>query len=47
MTAELVLDEARCRYSARKTHALMRARCHAAGRAPVPMLVWPQIALQA
>ena len=39
VTAELVLDEANCKYRARKTHAY-EGTLSCAGRAPVPMLVW-------
>jgi hypothetical protein len=39
VTAELVLDDARCTYSARKTHAY-EGTLSCAGRAPVPLLVW-------
>jgi hypothetical protein len=39
MTAELVLDGARCTYSARKTHAY-EGTLSCLGRAPVPLLVW-------
>jgi len=39
VTAELVLDGARCTYSARKTHAY-EGTLSCEGRAPVPLLVW-------
>jgi hypothetical protein len=39
VTAELVLDDVRCTYSARKTHAY-EGTLSCAGRAPVPLLVW-------
>ncbi|MCC8940977.1 hypothetical protein H8A99_32215 [Bradyrhizobium sp. Arg68] len=39
VTAELVLDDAPCKYSARKTHAY-EGTLSCVGRAPVPMLVW-------
>jgi hypothetical protein len=39
VTAELVLDGARCTYSARKTHAY-EGTLSCAGRTPVPLLVW-------
>ena len=39
VTADLVLDGARCTYSARKTHAY-EGTLSCAGRAPVPLLVW-------
>jgi len=39
VTAELVLDGARCTYSARKMHAY-EGTLSCAGRAPVPLLVW-------
>jgi hypothetical protein len=39
VTAELVLDDIRCTYSARKTHAY-EGTLSCAGRAPVPLLVW-------
>ncbi|MBR0869837.1 hypothetical protein JQ633_05680 [Bradyrhizobium tropiciagri] len=39
VTAELVLDDAPCKYSARKTHAY-EGTLSCEGRAPVPMLVW-------
>lgn len=39
VTAELVLDGARCTYSARKAYAY-EGTLSCAGRAPVPLLVW-------
>lgn len=39
VTAELVLDGARCTYNARKTHAY-EGTLSCAGRAPVPLLMW-------
>ena len=39
VTAELVLDDVRCTYSARKMHAY-EGTLSCAGRAPVPLLVW-------
>lgn len=39
VTAELVLDGAPCRYSARKTRAY-EGTLSCTGRAPVPLLVW-------
>jgi hypothetical protein len=39
VTAELVVDDVRCTYSARKTHAY-EGTLSCAGRAPVPLLVW-------
>jgi hypothetical protein len=39
VTAELVLDGARCTYSARKTLAY-EGTLSCVGRAPVPLLVW-------
>jgi hypothetical protein len=39
VTAELVLDGARCTYSANKTYAY-EGTLSCAGRAPVPLLVW-------
>jgi hypothetical protein len=39
VTAELMLDDVRCTYSARKTRAY-EGTLSCAGRAPVPLLVW-------
>jgi hypothetical protein len=39
VTAELVLDDVRCTYSARKKHAY-EGTLSCTGRSPVPLLVW-------
>ena len=39
VTADLVLDDVRCTYSARKMHAY-EGTLSCTGRSPVPLLVW-------
>ena len=40
VTAELVLDDAACKYSARSKTRVYEGTLSCAGRSPVPMLVW-------